>query len=178
MAKRVLSIDIGLMKTKICEMDYGKKNPQVYRCITFDTPSNVIEDGYIRDMENFAIAMKEKIAGAQIKVTDVVFTIASTKIANREVTVPLVKENRIQAVVDAGAQEYFPVDVSKYIISYSVLERISTKEERKLKLLLLAVPSNMVENYYEFAKMLDLHIVAMDYIGNSAFQIIKRQVGA
>ncbi len=178
MTKRVLSIDIGLIKTRICEVEYGKKNPRIYNCITFDTPDNAIEDGYIRDKESFAAVMKEKLYEAKMRITDVVFTISSTKIANREVIIPLVKDNRIQAVVDAGAQDYFPVDVSEYIISYSILERINNKEDKKLKLLLLAAPSNMVKNYYSFAQVMNFNIVALDYIGNSAFQVLKRQVGS
>lgn len=177
MTKKVLSIEIGLQKTKICEVDYGKKNPHVYNCIEFDTPNNTIEDGYIRDKETFAVALKENLAMAKMHIKDVVFTIASTKIANREVIIPLVKENRIQAVVDAGAQEYFPVDVSEYIISYSILESINTVEDKKYKLLLLAAPSNLIKNYYNFADIMHFNIIAIDYIGNSAFQLIKKQVG-
>lgn len=177
MTRRVLSIDIGFIKTRICEVDYGKKNPHIYNCITFDTPANAIDDGYIRDKDAFAAVMKEKLNEAKIRTSEVIFTIASTKIANREVIIPLVKDNRIQAVVDAGAQDYFPVDVSEYIISYSILERINTKEDKKLKLLLLAAPSNMIKNYYSFAQIMNFNIVALDYIGNSAFQVLKRQVG-
>lgn len=178
MLKRVLSIDIGLQKTKICEVEYGKKNPHIYNCITFDTPENAIEDGYIRDKETFTAVLKENLAIAKMKITDVVFTIASTKIANREIVIPMVKENRIQAVVDAGAQDYFPVDISEYTISYSILERINTEEEKKYKLLLLAAPNNMIKNYYSLAHMMNFTIVAIDYIGNSSFQVMKKQVGS
>lgn len=177
MVKRVLSIEIGLQKTRICEVDYGKKVPRVYNCVEFDTPDNTIEDGYIRDKETFAVAMKEKLAAAKMKITEVIFTIASTKIANREVTIPLVKKNRIQEVVDAGAQDYFPVDISEYVVAYSILKTINTTEEKSYNLLLLAAPSNLIRNYYNFAELMGFHIVAIDYIGNSGFQSIKKQVG-
>lgn len=177
MAKRILSIEIGLQKTRICEVDYGKKIPHVYNCVELETPDNTIEDGYIRDKGVFAAAMKEKLAAAKMKITDVIFTIASTKIANREITIPLVKKNRIQEVVDAGAQDYFPVDVTEYVISYSILETINTMEEKKYKLLLLAAPTNLIKNYYNFAEIMGFHIAAIDYIGNSGFQAIKKQVG-
>ena len=51
MAKHVLSIEIGTQVTKIVEIDYKKKNPHVYRAVSFATPEGVIEDGVIRDKE-------------------------------------------------------------------------------------------------------------------------------
>lgn len=177
MVRRVLSIEIGLIKTRVCEVSYKKKNPHIYQCITFDTPDNTMEDGYIRNKEVFGAVLRENLAKANIKITNVIFTISSTKIANREVMIPMVNDNRIQAVIEANVNEYFPVDVSEYIISYSILNRINTKEERKLKLLVLAAPDNLIKNYYSFAQMMNFTIVALDYVGNSAFQILKKQVG-
>lgn len=176
MSNRVISIEIGLQKTKICEVDYNKKNPHVYNCITFQTPENTFEDGYIRDKLKFVAVTKEKMKEANIKSTKVIFTITSTKIANREVTIPLVKDNRIQDVIDANASEYFPVEISEYAISYSVIERISTKEEKKLKLSVLAAPNNLIKNYYNVAEMLGYEVEAIDYIGNSTVQLFKKQI--
>lgn len=175
MTKRVLSIDIGVTNTRVCEIDYGKKTPHVYKCISFSTPENVIEDGYIRDKQVLATVLRKKLEEEEMKLTDVVFTISSTKIANREVTIPMVKDRLIQPVIDAGAQDYFPVDISEYIISYSILERIITKESRKLKLMLLAAPNNLIKNYYSFAQLMNFSILAIDYIGNSGYQLLKRQ---
>ncbi|SHJ61688.1 type IV pilus assembly protein PilM [Anaerocolumna jejuensis DSM 15929] len=175
MAKRVLSIDIGVIHTRVCEIDYGKKTPHLYKCITFPTPENAIEDGYIRDKQALAAVLRKELEAAAMKLTDVVFTISSGRIANREVIIPLVKERLIQPVVEAGAQEYFPVDLSEYIISYSILERINTKETRRFKLLLLAAPNNLIKNYYSFAEVMHFTILAIDYTGNSSFQLLKRQ---
>lgn len=52
MAKHVLSIEIGTQVTKIVEIDYKKKNPHVYRAVSFATPEGVIEDGVIRDRKS------------------------------------------------------------------------------------------------------------------------------
>lgn len=173
---KVLSIEIGSQTTKLCVMDNQKKSPHIYQCFVFDTPENTIDDGYIRDKNTYAAALKKVIADNKIKHNDVVFTISSSKIANREVLIPMVKPNRIQAVVNAGAQDYFPVDVSDYTVSYTILEKINTEEEKKYKLLLLAAPNTLIKNYYSFAEMMKLHVVSLDYAGNSFFQVANRQV--
>ena len=130
MGKKVLSIEIGLHQTKVCEVEAGKKNPHVSNCITFDTPDNIVEDGFILDKDLMAQTLKSNLAAAKMNGKDVIFTIASTKIANREVVIPLVADNKIQAIIDASATEYFPLDVSEYTVSYSILEKVNTKEEK------------------------------------------------
>lgn len=177
MGKKVLSIEIGLHTTKVCELEAGKRNPHVTNCITFNTPENIVEDGFILDKDLMAQTLKSQLAAAKMTVKDVNITIASTKIANREVVIPLVADSKIQAIIDASATEYFPLDVSEYTISYSILDKVNTKDEKKLKLLLLAAPNNLIKNIYGFAETAGLRINAIDYIGNSAYQLLKKQVG-
>lgn len=177
LGKKILSIEIGLHTTKVCELEAGKKNPHVTNCITFDTPENIVEDGFILDKDLMAQTLKTQLASAKMTVKDVNITIASTKIANREVVIPLVSENKIQAIIDASATEYFPLDVSEYTISYNILDKVNTKDEKKLKLLLLAAPNNLIKNIYGFAETAGLRINAIDYIGNSAYQMLRKQVG-
>ena len=81
-------------------------------------------------------------------------------------------------MIDTSASEYFPLDVSEYTISYSILDKINTKEEKKIKLLLLAAPNNLIKNIYAFAEIAGLKLNAIDYIGNSVYQVLKKQVGS
>jgi type IV pilus assembly protein PilN len=175
MANKVISIEIGLQVTKICEVSYKTKNPRVYQVISFPTPEDTFEDGYIRDKYKFVAAVKDKMKEAGMKSTKVIFTVASNKIANREVVLPLIKEARIQDVVNTNASEYFPVDLSEYSIAYSIIEKIITKEEKKLRLLVLAAPNNLIKNYYSVAELMGLEVINIDYAGNSAYQLIKKQ---
>lgn len=176
MSGKVISIEIGLTNTKICEVDYKKKNPRVYNCITFDTPKNSFDDGYIRDKNTFSVIAKEYLAKSKIKGDKVVFSISSTKIVNREVIIPFVKINRIQDVINANASEYFPVDITDYILTYSILETIQDGENKKLRILVFAAPDNLIKNYYNIAELLGLEVAAIDYSGNSVYQITKTQI--
>lgn len=176
MCNKVLSIEIGQQITKICEIDYKKKNPKVYHCISIEMPKDVIEDGYIRDKEAYAELLREALTKASIKNDKVVFTVSSTRIANREAIIPFVKDARIQDVVMANATDYFPIDVSDYNITYTILERVNTQEAKQIRLLVLAAPSNLIRTYYELADFMNFNIVAIDYIGNSTYQLLKNQI--
>jgi type IV pilus assembly protein PilM len=177
MSNKVISIEIGLHITRICEVEYKKKSPKVYQCISFPTPEDTYEDGFIRNKEKFVEAAKEKIVEAKMKSTRVVFTIASTKIANREIVIPYVRENRIKDIIETNATDYFPVEISEYTITYGILEKIIDGKEKKLRISVLAAPNQLIKNYYSVAKMLGYQVEAVDYIGNSTFQVFKKQVG-
>lgn len=176
MAKKILTIEVGSQQTRVCEMDYATKNPHVYKTLTFDTPEGAVEDGFINDTSRFAVAMRDALDRERVTTKDVVFTISSSKIANREVTIPMVKDSKIMQVVQASASEYFPVDISDYVISYTVQQRINTKTDKQLVLLLLAAPNDLIRRYYHLARDMRFHVTSIDYSGNSLFQIVRRQV--
>ncbi|MDD6208032.1 MAG: pilus assembly protein PilM [Clostridiales bacterium] len=178
MAKKVLSIEIGLRRIKLCEMDYKVAKPKVYKAVMFDTPNGSVEDGFIRDPQTLGAAIRRVISENAIKTKDVVFVVNSTKIASREAVIPFVKDSLIQGIVESGAQDYFPVNVAEYTFSYKVLERVKDGQDKGIKLLLLAAPDQIVQSYYAFAKSLGLNVESMDYVGNSSFQIMKREISS
>ena len=251
MAKRVLSIVVGNEFTKICEVSYRKnyknKGIRVYKSISFPTPKDTIDDGYIRNKHVFSEELRYQLRAGNFKTDKVIFSIQSSKIANREVIIPPVNESRIMDIVRTGAVEYFPIDIKDYILSYSILERKTSdwkerilqkkksnqtikeikKQEKKIikasrrnrafpedidisigvnqeeqnnqsihhrdyqkdntsrskdkkvkkyfRLCVYAVPANLIKNYYNFADMMNLDIISIDYSGNSSYQMIKRQ---
>lgn len=172
---RVINVEVGLIYTKVCETSYRKKNTKVYRAFIFDTPENTIEDGYIRDKQNFADELKRQLTTHRMKNKNIVFTIASNKILSREVVIPAVKEKRIMDIVKAEANEYFPMDITEHILTYTLLSEMP--ETKQLRILVFAAPMTLVKNYYSLAEMMGLSIVALDYIGNSSYQILKRLPG-
>ncbi len=176
MLSRVTSIEIGMLKTRICEVDYHKRSPQVYQCISFDTPAGSIEDGYLCDTIAITDILKDKLKEGGFKVKRLVFTVASTKIASREVSIPYVNKQRISEIVKANSSEYFPVDIKGFIIRYNVLEKYTAENERRLRLLILAVPENMVRSYYDIASRLGCEVAAVDYIGNSIYQTVRHTI--
>ncbi|MEG0369122.1 MAG: pilus assembly protein PilM [Hungatella sp.] len=176
MADRVLSIEIAYGLTKVCEMDYKAKQPRVYRCFDFETPAETLSEGQIINSEAFEKILREQLETHQIKTRKVIFTIASAKIANREVTIPYISEKKIAGLVRANAVDYFPIDLIKYKVTYTILEKCKTKEDQHLRLLLFAVPLILLESYFAMAERCALTILAIDYVGNSIFQLFRSEV--
>ncbi len=169
---RVVSIEIGLAKTRVCETDFGKKNPKIHKCVVFDTPENTIEDAYVRDKSVFATALKTELGRADIKCKNFMFTANSSKIISREIVIPKVAENLIGGVIESKKDEYFPMDISEHELAYSIIDEDKTNNQYKM--IVYAVPENLIKNYQNLVDELDGKLVAFDYAGNSLYQWTKR----
>lgn len=172
MAKKVISIEAGIQWTKVALVDYRKKNPPVHEAFAFRTPEHAVEDGYIRDKDSLARALKEELVRRQILEKDVVFTLSSSKVVTREVMIPYVKDNKIKGIIDAQSRDYFPMDISGYTISYSKMDVVEDDGKKQLKLLLVAIPDNLLGNYVSFAQLAGLKAETFDYIGNGCIQLM------
>lgn len=172
MAKTVVSIEIGLTQTRMLEIDMGKKLQHVKKAVIIDTPENAIEDGYIRETTELAESMSLQMQAAGIKTRNVIFTVSSNKVISREVTVTALKEKLLKNIVEAEANDYFPMDVSDHVIAHSVIGR--NEAEKQYRLMVYAVPETLLQCYYTLADEMNCNIIAMDFVGNSMYQWLKR----
>lgn len=176
MAVRALSIEIGYSLTRVCELDYKAKTPKVYKSFTVPTLDGVVNDGALQLDSHYLEGLRGAMRENNVKAKQVIFSISSGKIANREVMIPFVKENRIGDVVRAKASEYFPMDLSQHELAYTILETMGEdKGNKQYKLMVLAVPAALLKGYYDLATALRLEVAAIDYAGNSLFQIVKKE---
>ncbi len=177
MAGKAISIEIGYSLTRVCEVDYKAKTHRVYRRFMIPTPEGVMNDGVLRVTPEYVEELRKAIASNKMKAKQVVFTITSGRINSREVMIPMVKDNRIADVVAANASEYFPVDLSQFELAHNILGVVGEKKgQQQYKLLVMAAPKALLANYYDLAKELKLELAAIDYAGNSVFQVAKDKV--
>lgn len=171
MNNRVLSIEIGNSFTKICEIDYKVKKPKVYKVLTVETPEGVVVDGMLQPTQEYADHLVNALGTNGIRTKRVIFTISSTRVASREVQIPNVKANKIEALVKTNANDYFPVDLTQYEIGHYLAGGLT--EEGKLRVMALAVPKALLDSYYQLAQMCGWEIECFDYSSNSLYQILR-----
>lgn len=173
---KCISIEVTESLTFLAEVDYNGKKPRLYSAITVPTPEGVFEDGYINDPVVLAKHLNAAINDAGMKARHVVFSLSSNRIASRDVIIPAVKPNKIMSLLTANASEYFPVDVSNYKMGYNVLETTQGENGEELKLLVIAIPNDLIKTYYKLADSLELKLQALDYIGNALVRITAPMV--
>ena len=91
--------------------------------------------------------------------------------ASREVQIPNVKANKIEALVKTNASDYFPVDLTQYEIGHYLAGGLA--ENGKLRVMALAVPKALLNSYYQLAQMCGWEIECFDYSSNSLYQILR-----
>lgn len=171
MNNRVLSIEISNSFTKICEIDYKVKKPKVYKVLTVETPEGVVVDGMLQPTLEYADHLVNALGTNGIHTKRVIFTISSTRVASREVQIPNVKANKIEALVKTNANDYFPVDLTQYEIGHYLAGGLT--EEGKLRVMALAVPKALLDSYYQLAQMCGWEVECFDYSSNSLYQILR-----
>lgn len=178
MAAKSVTIEIGNEFIKICEMQSSKKNIMVHHAISVQTPQDAVEDGFVKDVTLVSETIRNAMREESIATQEVTFVLNSSRVATKEVILPLMKKDRLQETINANASDYFPVNIDDYVLAFTVLENKKTKEESKSRVLVFAAPEPMIESYYSLGRVLGVKVKAVDYAVNSTMQLTKMQIDA
>ena len=176
---KILSIEVEASQVRVAEVEVRGKKGRIYNCFCIPAPQGAVEDGQIRDTKTLGENLKAELSQRKIKTKKVYFVTGSTRIASREVRIPFVKANRIQSIVEANATDYFPIDVSKYVLSYSVIDVESQRledgkeETKQYHLMVYAAPKAISAAYSEFAENAGLTMTGITYTGDSIYHSVK-----
>ena len=176
---KILSIEAEASQIRVAEVEVRGKKGRIYNCFCIPAPQGAVEDGQIRDTKTLGENLKAELSQRKIKTKKVYFVTGSTRIASREVRIPFVKANRIQSIVEANATDYFPIDVSKYVLSYSVIDVESQRledgkeETKQYHLMVYAAPKAISAAYSEFAENAGLTMTGITYTGDSIYHSVK-----
>lgn len=175
-AQRVLSIEIGYSLTQVCEMDFQSKHPQVYGVFSMKTPEGILNDGAISPTDSFVQNLKSYIAANGMNAKRVIFAVSSTKIANREAMIPVVKENKVRDLIMSNITDYFPVDPSAYQFAHNIMDTVTDESGAKqFRVMVMACPTDILDGYGYLAQQLGLELSSIDYSGNSIFQALRNR---
>lgn len=169
MAAKVLNIEIGKRVIKVCVSEKKGKSYSVSDKFILATPEGSVLDGQVISEIQLGDRLREELNDRNINVKDVYFSVASSKIASREVTLPAAKDEQIKSIVATNVADYFPVDVTKYAIDSVILERT----EDECRVLVVAMPSVIVSSYLSLAEYCGFTVRSVDFAVNSQYQILK-----
>ena len=183
MANKYLTVYVSSDMIRIAEITKsGKDQVLLSNAAEIATPAGCFNDGYLTDVTATAEAVRTAIFGRGFSSKDVIFTIASKKIASKEVEMPYVKNMRkLQQVLQANSGDYFPMSGSgDYVFAYSLLEEVTMNvdgaNKRFYRISAVAAPMDLVRCYYELAEELKLSVKHIDYFGNSVIQLLSLQM--
>ena len=101
-----------------------------------------------------------------------VFGIPSTSSFATAVNFPLLSADELAAAVPFEAKKYVPIPAAEVTLDWQMLERL--EEERRVSVLLVAVPNETVAKYQRIADMMKLDLAAMEV---ESFSIVRSLLG-
>ena len=186
---RFLSIEAESTQIRVGEVEISGRKGRMLQCFCVPVPQGSVEDGQIRDTKGLGELLRQRLNERGIRTKKAWFVTGSTRIASREVQIPLVKKSRIQSIIEANATDYFPIDVTKYVMSYIILgitgekgkkgeeaeQKKAADQERQYRLMVYASPKAISTAYYEFAQSAGLTLSGITFTGNTVYQTVQEE---
>lgn len=148
----------------------------IQHAATVSTPLGAVEDGMIQDMDALRDALKEALRTPEFKRTyEVVFALSTSQVISETVVVPDMPAARLEKLLEANVDMYFPVDMRDYKMVWQTIGPVNRDTGMKeLAVQLWAVPRDMLAKYYKVGNACGLNVLAIDYCGHA----IATAVGA
>lgn len=157
---RFAAVDIGSGEIKVVEVSTADGSPTVTAFGRHPTPVNALGDPV--DEEALVNALSEVFPASGIQVKEVFTTIGGDRVITRHINVPLMPGRELETAVRFEAEKFIPIPVDELTIRYLNLGEIESAGERNLHLLLAAVPTSLVYDYYRIFTRSGLSVVAVD----------------
>ncbi|RGZ00167.1 pilus assembly protein PilM [Clostridium sp. AM58-1XD] len=120
----VLSISLGNKSMQIGEVSKSRSGVVVKRLIEKEIQEGLMDDGTVLNTEAVAKAVVAALKEANIKTKRVIFTIPSGKVMSREIVLPRMKDEKVIETIKSNAEEYFPIGLEDYVISYFKISNV------------------------------------------------------
>lgn len=173
MAAKTVHIEVCDQVIKVCRIARKGRSIRIFESFSFRTPDDCVSDGVIVNPHVLGRELRKQLAEHRLhNAKNVVFALSSSKIAVREIKLPYMKEKYLSKAIYTNAEDYFPVDLKNYHITYTILETVSGPSAF-MRLLVLAVPVSMAEGYFQLAEKAGLSVKAIDSSGNSQYQALR-----
>ena len=127
-------------------------------------------DGQISDAAALGTYLSEHLKANGANAKRVSFVITSGRIATREVTLPAVKISRIAEIISVNAADYFPVDMSAYYVTHSL---IGSSDAGQHRVMIYAAPLTLLTEYFALAEAIGMKLQFIEYAGNAQHNLYR-----
>jgi type IV pilus assembly protein PilM len=176
-SKSFLGIDIGVSSIKIIELarwggrvelkNYGHLSISSFREEPFQKLS---EDAFLLSTSQIVKVIKSILITADIKTREAVFTIPDFSTFFTSFELPPMSQEELQEAVNFEARQHIPVPTSEVVLDWFLIEGKAGKKETNLRVLLVAVPNDLIGRYQEIAKQVGVNI---KYLEAEAFSLTR-----
>jgi len=180
--KRALGIDVGTASIKMVELsrlgerrkleNYGELSAQIFYQKPFRTFEKSTLSLFTQDISR---AIKAVMDEAKIKTRRVVFSIPDFSSFFTSFELPQMTKEELPQAVRYEAHRCVPLPLAEVTLDWQVIEGgVSDQKKEKLKILLVAVPNEVINQYRKIAEMTKLELLALEA---EVFGLVRSLVG-
>lgn len=153
--KSIVGVDIGTGFIKVAQVSHGpQKTLDTYgivnAVVAFDTKQNQTS------LITAAEVLKRLLSEAQVTAKQCVVSLPNNAVFTSVIDMPQLSDAELESAINYEAKKYIPLPLSEVILSWSVVSKVP--ESDKQKVLLIAVPKQIQENYIQLFNQTGLNL--------------------
>jgi type IV pilus assembly protein PilM len=181
--KNFLGIDIGTFSTKMVELSYSKKGKITLVNYAEKANSPEMEEifrsprkkSFSLDHKQIAANVKKVLDDAEVKKREAVFSIPDFMTFFTVFKTPPMPEEEIGATIQFEARQHIPLPLKDVTLDWSVIEKGNEKEKIGSKVLLVAVPNKVINEYQQVAQLAGIDLLSIEA---EAFSLARASVSS
>jgi len=167
--QKFLGIDIGTSFIRLVEISSwaGRKNLESYGDISaevlYKKPFRTFEKStLLLSTKDISRAIQAIIEEANIKSRQVAFSIPDFSSFFTTFELPPMTKEEIPQAVKAEARRHVPLPLGEVVLDWQLITNLKNSAKQNLKILLVAVPNEVINQYQKIANNLGLRISALE----------------
>lgn len=169
-SNRVLAMDVGTSDLKLAELSAGKKGMEL---LNLSVRSLGIEPGSDEDPTlSIVSTIKDVIREKEIRPCPVVLSVSGTSAFLRLVRLPPVKRSKIYQTIQYEAMQNVPFPLNEVVLDYQLMSGTS-EDEDELKVLLVAIKTDIVENITDCVEAAGLDVELVDVAPMALYNAVR-----
>ena len=169
-SKKCLGVDIGTSYVRVVEIyrsgklkrleNYGEVDSSAFQEKSFRTYR---KDNLLFFNKNISQAVKSIIAETGIKTKQAVFSIPDFSTFFTSFNLPPMTKEELPEAVNYEARQHIPLPLKEVVLDWQIIKSEPVGNKKTIyKILLVAVPKDIVSQYQEIANMSQLELVALE----------------
>src|SRR5678815_1933281 len=142
--KTTVGLDIGSGLIKVAVIDHSKSEPELVRVAVVPLLADAIVEGEVMDPGIVAEAIRNALASADVKTTQVVTAVGGRDVIIKKIQIERVKEQQARELMRWEAEQHVPFDMESVELDFQILDPDDDGVE--MSVLLVAAKRELVES--------------------------------
>lgn len=168
LSKKCLGIDIGAASIKVVEVSGFGKKKKLENYLEFNLPVDKTSiktfhgENLILLSEKVSEILEALLKKAGIKERRAAFSLPDFSTFFTTFSLPPMTEKEIPQAIEFEARHHIPLPLSEVSFDWRIIERKEVLPGVKLKILLVAVPNRVLENYQKMVNLIKVRLKGME----------------